>query len=319
MARDLLLMRAGKAQTADSGGKDLRELTNKGKRRAQKTGIWLLEHALRPGVAASAPEDHVRTTTAKLLKAAGWSARDILPDDRLSTPETEENLAALAALPETARPTMVVCRKAAFAGFLRHLLGCVPEKLTPGILFHLKLPEDWSSLPGKSAQLLDVVRPGDLPDGFPYPGIGGTERRKRPAYYYRQSGVIPYRLEPDGLEVLLIGSSKNTHWVIPKGIHEPGLSATESASQEALEEAGIRGVVGSSCIGTFHAWKWGAQCRVDVFPMEVTQEIDEADWEESHRSRRWLSVEEAKERLHDNPELSAIVSRLPEWCETRHP
>jgi 8-oxo-dGTP pyrophosphatase MutT (NUDIX family) len=44
------------------------------------------------------------------------------------------------------------------------------------------------------------------------------------------------------MEVLLIGSSKGTHWVIPKGIHEPGLSATESASHEALEEAGVKGV-----------------------------------------------------------------------------
>ena len=316
MTRDSLLMCEGKARKVGSGEK---ELTDRGKRFAQKTGVWLLEHALRPGVVSSSPDGRARTTAEKLLKAAGWSARDIVLDERLSAPEAEKTLAVLAALPETSQPTLVVCKKDGVARLLQHLLGSVPTKLMPGMLLWLKTPEDWSNLPANSAELLQVVRPRDLPNGFPYPGIGGTERRQRPAYYYSQSAVIPYRLGPDGLEVLLIGSSKGTHWGIPKGIHEPGLSATESASHEALEEAGVRGVVHPSCIGAFHLSKWGALCRVDVFPMEVTQEIGLDDWQESHRSRRWLGVKDAVGLLFDNPELSAIVAELPDWHDSTQP
>lgn len=301
-------MRAGKARKPDLAGAAPHELKDRGKRGAQKTGIWLLEHDLRPEVVVSSPRQFAKVTAEKLLKAAGWSAGAIQQDIRLSSDTHVDILAALAELPDSSPPVLAVAHKAGVGAALRHLLGSAPTDLPTGILIHLRLPDDWTSLPPGSGQLLDVVKTRDLPDGFPFPGPGGNERRKRPAYYYSQSAVLPYRRHADGFEILLISSSKRTHWVIPKGIHEPGLSATESAAKEAFEEAGIEGNVGPQCIGTFYQHKWGATCSVAVYPMEVTRVIDQRDWQESHRMRCWLQVNEAKQLLSGNPKLSEIVS-----------
>jgi len=66
----------------------------------------------------------------------------------------------------------------------------------------------------------------------------------KPTFLVERSGVIPYGRRDGAVEVLLITSSDGQHWVIPKGVIEPGMSAAESAAKEAYEEAGIRGRVG---------------------------------------------------------------------------
>lgn len=55
----------------------------------------------------------------------------------------------------------------------------------------------------------------------------------KPEWFYRQSGVIPYRWQQEELQVLLITNRRNRRWVIPKGIVEPELSPAASAVKEA--------------------------------------------------------------------------------------
>jgi ADP-ribose pyrophosphatase YjhB (NUDIX family) len=93
---------------------------------------------------------------------------------------------------------------------------------------------------------------------------------------YRQSAVIPYRRGPSGLEVLLVTSRKGTRWVLPKGVVEPDLSPAASAANEALEEAGVSGAIDAEPLGTDQYRKWGGICTVQVFAMEVEEEV--ADW-----------------------------------------
>ena len=66
-----------------------------------------------------------------------------------------------------------------------------------------------------------------------------------------QSAIIPYRFNDGQLEILLICSSSKKHWVIPKGIIEPGLSPVSSASKEALEEAGVKGISDKNKLGQY--------------------------------------------------------------------
>ena len=132
--------------------------------------------------------------------------------------------------------------------------------------------------------------------------------KTKPDYFYIQSGVIPYRIEDGVTRVLLITSNSGRRWVIPKGIVEADLSAAASAAKEALEEAGIEGLVHPASIGTYQRQKWGGTCSVEVFLMEVETVFEE--WAESHRRRRWMTLEEAAAYVEED-DLKALLRRVP--------
>jgi 8-oxo-dGTP pyrophosphatase MutT (NUDIX family) len=125
----------------------------------------------------------------------------------------------------------------------------------------------------------------------------------------QQYAALPWR-RAQGFEVLLITSRETRRWVIPKGWPMSGLSAAESAAQEAYEEAGIRGQMAAQAVGHYTYSKrlrGGAKkrFRVDVFAMEVTEVLDL--WPEAHeRARQWLSPHEAL-ALVEEPELAALI------------
>ncbi len=111
----------------------------------------------------------------------------------------------------------------------------------------------------------------------------------------------------------MITSRKRKRWVIPKGVKEPDLGAAASAAKEALEEAGIQGMVSTQPLGSYRYEKWGGICTVQVFAMAVDSVLDA--WEESYRDRQWVSLEEARQRITEE-ELRAIVRSLPERLKT---
>ena len=126
---------------------------------------------------------------------------------------------------------------------------------------------------------------------------------------FEQSAVIPYRRIAGDIEFLLITSIRRGRWIVPKGIVEPHLSPQESAAIEALEEAGIEGVVEDGLVGEYHYEKWGGVCQVQVFLMRVTEVV--ADWLEADvRQRAWVSPEEAQRRvaLDDLGELLGLAA-----------
>ncbi len=135
-------------------------------------------------------------------------------------------------------------------------------------------------------------------------------RAPYPAWIYRQSALLPYRWEGDRLRVLLITSRGGKRWVVPKGIVEPGMSETDSALKEAHEEAGVDGRVHQRLLGHYRQDKWGANCEVAVYPLEVTGE--RYHWPEApFRRRRWLSVRDACREVR-RKRLRRIIERLPE-------
>ena len=131
---------------------------------------------------------------------------------------------------------------------------------------------------------------------------------KVPDWMYRQSAVIAWRRRPRGVEVLLITSRKGTRWVLPKGVVEPGLSPATSAAKEALEEAGVRGTVDDAALGTYQYRKWRGICTVQVFAMEVEEEVP--DWPEAGmRRREWLTLDDARRRIHE-ADLRQLLDRF---------
>jgi len=130
----------------------------------------------------------------------------------------------------------------------------------------------------------------------------------KPDYYYKQSGIIPYSIEQNKMNIILISTINKKKWTIPKGIIEPGLSASESAVKEAYEEAGIKGNIGDSPLGLYRYDKWGSVCEVIVYPFIVTNLLD--DWPEKHiRERVFVNINEA-ELMIKNKELKNILKFL---------
>ena len=133
--------------------------------------------------------------------------------------------------------------------------------------------------------------------------------KSKPDYYYSQSGVIPIRKNDGVVKILLITSRRRKRWVIPKGIIEEDLSPSESAEKEAYEEAGIKGIVPGDTIGRYKYNKWGAVCRVEVYLLKVTEELN--DWPESYfRQRKWMTIDEAAAHVEEKA-LKKIIKKVP--------
>lgn len=109
-----------------------------------------------------------------------------------------------------------------------------------------------------------------------------------------QYGALPYRCSPDGVEIMLVTSRASGRWIVPKGWLAPGLAPHLSAAKEAYEEAGVMGTAGEIPIGTFLHLKTATRqrLRVEVYPMEVVEELDH--WPERfQRRRQWFNLEQA--------------------------
>ncbi len=319
MGRELLILRHGKSDWSGDTDDFQRPLKDRGKRGAQRIATWLLRNDLVPDHVLASPATRAVETARKACKAMGLAAKDVHTDRDIYLATDEELLRVLAGVPNDAKRVMTVGHNPGMEDLLLHLTGndaAIPEdgKLLPtATLALLAMPDEWDKLAEGCAELKSLLRPAGLPEKFPFPlptpGGDGEEERDRPAYYYRQSSVIPFRMANGEVEILVIASSKNHHSVVPKGIHDPGHTPQESAAKEAWEEAGVEGEILEPPLGEYRYQKWGAECTVTVYPMRVERMVPEAEWEESHRGRRWLSPKKAAKELKQK-ELAPMVLDL---------
>jgi 8-oxo-dGTP pyrophosphatase MutT (NUDIX family) len=128
-----------------------------------------------------------------------------------------------------------------------------------------------------------------------------------------QYAALPYRMNGEALEVLLITSRRTRRWIVPKGWPMEGCRPAACAAREALEEAGVAGPMGRLPIGHFRYYKQlrvGVElpCRVEVYAMKVTREED--TWrEKDRRERRWFPAAEAAD-LVGEPQLKLVIQRF---------
>ncbi|MEH1906293.1 MAG: NUDIX hydrolase [Nostoc sp.] len=109
---------------------------------------------------------------------------------------------------------------------------------------------------------------------------------------FKQSGVIPYRVNDGKIEILLITTRNFQDWVIPKGDIPNGMSPPDSAAKEAWEEAGVIGQVDANELGTYKYRKRGKSYCVKMYllPVEMLSE----DYPEANkRKRQWVEVSKA--------------------------
>lgn len=119
------------------------------------------------------------------------------------------------------------------------------------------------------------------------------------AVCYRWRGVSP--------EFLLVNANGGSKWTFPKGNPEPVISHSQSAEQEAWEEAGARGSIEARHFHLYlHSkgvfWKPPGirEYVVKAFLMQV-ESLGEAP--ESTRNPTWFSPEEARKVLAKGREV----------------
>ncbi|MBT8460755.1 MAG: NUDIX hydrolase [Boseongicola sp.] len=126
-----------------------------------------------------------------------------------------------------------------------------------------------------------------------------------------QMAALCYRTRETGKQVLLITSRDTGRWIIPKGWPITGKTSSETALQEAWEEAGVReGKADANAIGSYtydKRFENGSSTKVEttVYPVAVETLVDSFP-EADERTRKWVSPQEAA-NLVDEPELKDLL------------
>ncbi|ARU58789.1 phosphohistidine phosphatase [Oleiphilus messinensis] len=311
--RRLFLLRHGKAEKLFEGDDRQRPIKTRGKRDAQRVGAWMQRTGLHLDQVISSPALRTRTAAEKSVKAMGQSVQCIHDDPCLYDGQLVDLLNMIEGVQPKCRHLMLVGHKSGLEALLHYLFPVQESsiRMRKGALVCIDVMSDWSGFAPETVRWVEQITPDQLPEKFQYPAPNGDFWRDRPAYYYTQSAVIPYRMENGLLEILVMGSSSGRHWGVPKGIAEPGLSLQDSAAKEAFEEAGVLGAI-DGVVGDYDYPKWGGRCSVAVYSLRVTEVLAEADWPEFHRGRRWLSPDAAVACV-EQPELRRLLSR---WLQT---
>ena len=297
-----------------------RSLKKRGRRDAERLGIFLTRQKTCFGRIYCSSATRAQQTLHYLLKASqqkSWP--EIYYDRRLYDADPKNWLTILAQTPETIDSILCVGHNPELQTLI---LSSQTEKkirlrndkpVPTATLATCEYDGTWQQLTAPQQLFLrQITYPRELPRLFPYPEPNSPDTRERPAYYYHQSAILPWRQGKKDWQVLLVGSEKKQHPMIPKGIIEPFMSARDSAIKEACEEAGVMGKTSKIPIAHYTYQKWGAICNVAVFLMKVTKVCPVSQWEESGRGRIWLDWQIAKNQVRQ-PEVSQLIARLPQF------
>lgn len=124
-----------------------------------------------------------------------------------------------------------------------------------------------------------------------------------------QVAALPLRRTQAGhIEVLLVTARRKQRWLIPKGNPSVRRSDADAAAREALEEAGVKGVLGRP-VGRYVHCKGGRpSAKIKVFPLMVDGKAKR--WPERKlRKRRWVCVDEVARFVKD-PALAQLIATL---------
>lgn len=134
-----------------------------------------------------------------------------------------------------------------------------------------------------------------------------------------QLAALCHRAGPDGMEVLLVRSSRG-RWILPKGWPIDGLNGAQTAMREAWEEGGVSGgKPAKRALGFFDTVKRldnGSEmpCETHVYPIRVLETQPEFP-EAENRSPTWVSVAEAVDMVEEDG-LKAILAEFDAANET---
>jgi 8-oxo-dGTP pyrophosphatase MutT (NUDIX family) len=132
---------------------------------------------------------------------------------------------------------------------------------------------------------------------------------------------MPLLRVADGrVTVGLVTSRETKRWILPKGWVKSGRPLHETAAEEAREEAGLIGRIGHEPIGRYTYRKRlhllaSMMCVVDVFPMEVSEQLQ--TWPEKAQRRVAFFPPVEAAGLVQEPELADLLRSI-DRNEPRH-
>lgn len=295
MADEILIFQIKNPATSGKAVDSGTPLSRGDRRLVQRAGEWIADNNLWPDVLLTGRGKWEKEVATSLAHAMHRPADLVREEAAVAKGGPKRMLSMLAEMRPVPRRLLIAGGRETALSWSLMLNGrSIKDK---AVIRHLKLNRSVDRLRPGEARLLRDIQSSDLPNSFSYPGPGGREKRVRPAYFYTQSGVIPYRFGKKGPEFLLVRSSNDRHWMIPKGVREPGVSSLEAAETEAWEEAGVLGQTEKSSLGHVQYEKWGASCSCEVFAMEVKRLLPPSKWPESKRGREWFTAEQAQARV----------------------
>jgi 8-oxo-dGTP pyrophosphatase MutT (NUDIX family) len=137
-----------------------------------------------------------------------------------------------------------------------------------------------------------------------------------------QVAAVCYRRRGQEVEFLLVNTNGGGKWTFPKGTPEPAMSHSQTAEQEAWEEAGVRGQIEPRHFhlylhskGVFWKSPGVREFVVKAFLMEV-ERLESTH--EPERNPTWFSVDDTKKTLAKGREvkyareMQAVVDRALE-------
>ncbi|KAK3038943.1 hypothetical protein RJ639_027428 [Escallonia herrerae] len=142
-------------------------------------------------------------------------------------------------------------------------------------------------------------------------------------YKYRDSDECSQEDSGRIVEVLMINSPSGPGLLFPKGGWENDETVEEAAAREAVEEAGVRGVL-MEFLGYYdfksktHQDEYSPEglCKASMFALLVKEELE--SWpEQSTRSRTWLTIPEAVERCRHPWMRDALTKGFSKWHDDR--
>ena len=131
-----------------------------------------------------------------------------------------------------------------------------------------------------------------------------------------QYAALPYRVRGGQVWVLLVSSRRTRRWIIPKGWPIEGRKPHEAAAVEAMEEAGVSGVIADQPIGSYRYLKDDEDLAVQVlvFPLRVESEAAKFK-EQGQRTATWFRLRQAARRVAE-PSLRRLIRDFGEAQST---
>ncbi len=169
MSRELWLLRHGKSDRNLAMDDFDRPLKKRGKRAAQRMGVWLEQQRLLPDWIVSSPAKRALATAKIVHKAIAVEGLVITQDKRLYQEGFERLKTVLAECPLEARRVLLVGHNPELEDLLISLVGATnlpdTDKLLPtAALARLIMPDDWTHLEAGCAKLLSITSAKSLPE-----------------------------------------------------------------------------------------------------------------------------------------------------------
>jgi phosphohistidine phosphatase len=168
LCRELLLLRHGKSDWSQVSSDFQRPLKGRGRRAAERMGLWIVEQQLIPDQILSSPAVRALSTARMVSRSSSFDSVEIRQDQRIYEANLSDLLKVLADLEPAAQRVMLVGHNPGLEDLLIYLAANQPppsDKLMPtAALAILHMPADWSTLASHCAKLVSITRPNDLPD-----------------------------------------------------------------------------------------------------------------------------------------------------------